>query len=238
MWYTYTSRGSPSLPMPFTQVPAHVRPCILSPSSAGSGSVAATTSRGDTSTPRTSTGVGRHEVELLQRLEHVDELVAEAVLERHPLDVDPARDQDHLFVLDVDALAAAPMPSGNVKISGSLNGARRVPAALTLVDHGRVEALLDRRPDRERRGEVVAVDDEVGAVADADLVDPREQVVGRVAGGDVGEAGLDAHARRAPSGRGSSTPGARANWASPSRRPVFSYGLVGCGSDMCIAMST
>ena len=71
---------------------------------------------------------------------------------------------------------------------------RREPAALALVDHGRVEALLDRRPDRERRREVVAVDDEVGTVADADLVDPREEVVGGIAGGDVGEAGLDAHA--------------------------------------------
>ena len=40
----------------------------------------------------------------MQRLEHVDELVAEAVLERDPPGVDPARDQQHLLVLDVDAL--------------------------------------------------------------------------------------------------------------------------------------
>ena len=36
-------------------MPAQVRPCILSPSVAGSGRVAATTSRGDTSTPFTFT---------------------------------------------------------------------------------------------------------------------------------------------------------------------------------------
>ncbi len=37
-------------------------------------------------------------------LEDVDELVAEAVLEGRPLAVDPARHQEHLLVLDVDAL--------------------------------------------------------------------------------------------------------------------------------------
>ena len=47
--------------------------------------------------------LGRHELELLQRLQHVDVVVPEAVLERHPRDVDPARDQDVLRVLDVDA---------------------------------------------------------------------------------------------------------------------------------------
>ena len=45
--------GLPSLPVPVTQVPAHVRPLIRSPSVAGSGSAAATTSRGETWTPRT-----------------------------------------------------------------------------------------------------------------------------------------------------------------------------------------
>ena len=66
--------------------------------------------------------------------------------------------------------------------------------AVALPDHRRVEALLDRRPDRERGREVVAAHDHVGAVADADLVDPVEQLVGRVAGEDVGQARLDAHA--------------------------------------------
>ena len=85
------------------------------------------------------------------------------------------------------------MPSGKGKTSGSLNGAVVNQPRLALVHDRRVETLLDRRPDRERRGEVVAVDDEVGTVAHADLVDPREEVVAGVAGHDVGESGLDAH---------------------------------------------
>ena len=82
-----------------------------SPRYAGSGRHAATTSRGLTSTARRVTAAGRAapyrdrrgavQAELVQRLEHVDELAAEAVLEGHPLGVDPARHQQHLLVLDV-----------------------------------------------------------------------------------------------------------------------------------------
>ena len=68
----------------------------------------------------------------------------------------------------------------------------REPAAILLPDHGRVQALLDRRPDREGGGEVVPLDDEVRTVADADLVDLREELVGGVAREDVGRPGLDA----------------------------------------------
>src|ERR1700683_1814994 len=57
-WYRYTSRAAPSFPVPVTQVPAQVRPLILSPSVAGSGRQAATTSRGDTLGPPTCTGSG------------------------------------------------------------------------------------------------------------------------------------------------------------------------------------
>ena len=129
----------------------------------------------------------------MQRAQHVDELVAEAVLERHPADVDPARHQHDLLVLDVDAAERADAlgEREHLRLAERLGGE---PAPLPLVDDRRVEALLDRRPDRERRREVVAVDHQVGAVAHADLVDPAEQVVGGVAGGDVGEPGLDAHA--------------------------------------------
>ena len=49
--------------------------------------------------------------------------------------------------------STGPMPSGKSNISGSENGARREPAALALPDQRRVQALLDRRPDRERRRE-------------------------------------------------------------------------------------
>jgi hypothetical protein len=70
------------------------------------------------------------------------------------------------------------MPSGKSNTSGSENGA--------VVNQPR-----DRRPDREGGSEVVTLDDQVRAVADADLVDLREELVGRVAGEDVGRARLD-----------------------------------------------
>ena len=53
--------------------------------------------------------------------------------------------------------STGPMPSGKSKTSGSLNGGvvnhRRRRRPLLLTDHRRVEALLDRGPDRERRRE-------------------------------------------------------------------------------------
>ena len=127
----------------------------------------------------------------MQRLEHADELVAEPVLERDAVAVDHARHEQHLLVLDVHALDRAD-PLGEVEHLGLGERLGREPAAALLPDHGRVEALLDRRPDREGRREVVALDDEVGAVADPDLVDLREQLVGRVAREHVGCARLDA----------------------------------------------
>ena len=84
------------------------------------------------------------------------------------------------------------MPSGKSNTSGSENGSVVYQPRSALPDHRRVQALLDRRPDRERRREVVAVDDEIGAVAHADLVDLGEQLVGGVAGEHVREARLDA----------------------------------------------
>ena len=60
-------------------------------------------------------------------LEHVDELVAEAVLEGHPLRLDPARDEEDLLVLDVDALDR-PDPLREVEDLGLAERRRRVPA--------------------------------------------------------------------------------------------------------------
>ena len=99
------ARGSPSLPVPCTHSPAQVLPVIRSPSVAGSGRQAATTSRGDDlRLDRPSTGSVRSRPSLCSVLQHLDELVAQAVLEGDPLGVDPARHQQHLFVLDVHAL--------------------------------------------------------------------------------------------------------------------------------------
>jgi len=129
----------------------------------------------------------------VQRPQHGDELLAEAVLERHPPAVDTARHEHDLLVLDVDALDDAD-PLGELEQLRLRERLRRVEAAVALPDEGRVEALLDRRPDRERRCEVVAVDDDVRPVADGHLVDRREEVVGGVACEHVGQPRLDAHA--------------------------------------------
>jgi hypothetical protein len=114
-------------------------------------------------------------------------------LERDASAVDPARHQEHLFVLDVDALDRAD-PGGEVERLRLGERRRRVPAAAGFPDHGRVEALLDRGPDRERRCEIESFDHQIRAVADPDLGDVREEVVGRVARRDVGETRLGADA--------------------------------------------
>ena len=102
-------------------------------------------------------------------------------------------------MLDVHALDRADA-LGEDEGLGLGEGRRGEEAALALPDERRVEALLDRRPDGERRREVEALDHEVRAVADADLVDVVEEVVGGVAGEDVAEARLhaDADEREAP----------------------------------------
>ena len=87
--------------------------------------------------------------------------------------------------------STGPIPAGKTKVSGSLNGSVVYHSPAALPHDRRVQALLDRRPDGERRGELVALDHQVRAVADADLVDGREQPVGRVAGEHVRQPGLD-----------------------------------------------
>jgi hypothetical protein len=66
-------------------------------------------------------GLRRVEVEPVQELQDLDEVGAEAVLERDPAAVDPARDEDDLLVLDVTH-SSGPIPSGKSKTSGSENG--------------------------------------------------------------------------------------------------------------------
>ena len=129
----------------------------------------------------------------MQGLEHLDELIAQAILERHALAVDPARHEQDFLVLDVDALDR-PDAVGEFEDLSAREGRGREPAAVLLPDDRWIEALLDGGPDREARREVVAADDQVGTVAHAELVDLREQVVGGIAGEDVRQARLDADA--------------------------------------------
>ena len=65
------------MPVPLTHRPAQVLPLISSPSPAGSGSTAATTSRGETSTSFTRTGVVESRPSLCSVAEDVDGLRAE-----------------------------------------------------------------------------------------------------------------------------------------------------------------
>src|SRR2546423_2472976 len=103
--------------------------------------------------------LGRVEPELVQRLEDADELRAEPVLEGDAAALDLARHEHDFLVLDVDALDHADSLGEleQLRLGERLGG---VEAALLLPDQRRVEALLDRRPDREGRREVVALDDE------------------------------------------------------------------------------
>ena len=159
-WYRYTSRGAPSVPVPVTHVPAHVLPRHpvaerRRVGQAGGDHVA----RRDLDAAHLDR-LGAVQPELVQRLQHVDELVAEPVLERHP----PAsihRGISSTSSCSTFTHSTGPMPSGNVehlRLAERLGGE---PAAVPLPDHRRVQALLDRRPDRERRREVVALDHEV-----------------------------------------------------------------------------
>jgi len=165
---------------------------MRSPSVAGSGSAAATTSRGATSAPRTRTG-------------SVESRPSRCSVLRTPMNSSPRpylnvtrrhstwRGTSTTSSCSTFTHSTVPIPRGTRRpgLGERLGG---VEAALTLPDQRRVQALLDRRPDRERGREPVALHRQVGPVADADLVDLGEQVVGRIAGEDVGEARLDAHA--------------------------------------------
>ncbi|MCW4602732.1 hypothetical protein ON003_14845 [Janibacter hoylei] len=80
------------------------------------------------------------------------------------------------------------------------------------------------------------MDDEVGPVAGAELVDLVEELVGRIAGEDIGEARLDPDAEQREPARGLPLPD-RASCRSPSLTPGSSCGRSGCGVDSDIAMS-
>ncbi len=183
-WWRYTSRGEPSVPVPVTHVPAHVLPVIRSPRLIGSGSAAATTSRGETSTPSTRSGSVRSSPSLWRVFRtsmNSSPIPYLNVTRRQSIHL---RHEEDLLVLDVHALDGTdPLREReDLRLAERLG---REPPAVLLPDDGRVEALLDRGPDREARREVVSLDDQVGAVPDADLVDLAEQLIRGVAGEHV-----------------------------------------------------
>ena len=140
----------------------------------------------------------------MQCLQHRDELVTEPVLEGDALGVQPTRHQQHLLVLDVDALDRAD-PLREVEGFGLRERGGGEPTPLLLPDHRRVQALLDRRPDAEARREDLVShlipNHEIGTVSGAQLVDLAEQLVDGIAREHVTQPRLDAHPHQGESAR-------------------------------------
>ena len=219
-----------------TQVPTIARPPIRSPRVIGSGVMAASTSRGATSTPLTVTW----SVRSMPRAWIVFSLSMKSSPSAY-LNVTFAasgsqRGTSRTSSCSTFTHSIGPMPSGNGERLRAAERLGRVPAAVRVPHDRRVEALLDRRPDAEHRGEGVAGDLEVAAVADVDLVDLVEQVLRGVRGEDVGQAGVHAH------------PQQRELAATPPRlvhgellvaelHARQSEGPIGCGAERLTAMS-
>ena len=132
----------------------------------------------------------------MDRAQLVDEVRAERVLEGDPAGLDPAWDEQDLLVLHVHAFHRT-NPLRKRELLGRRERLGREPLPpFTVPDHRRVEALLDRGPDREDRREGVALDAQVAAVPHVDLVDLVEEVLGRVGGEDIGQSRIHAHAQQ------------------------------------------
>ena len=136
--------------------------------------------------------IGAVHAERVDRLELVDELGTKRVLERDLAGLDPARNEQDLLVLDVDALDGADA-LGERELLRRAERLGRVPVPVLPDDRG-VQAFLDRRPDAEHRREREAGDLEVAAVSNMDLAHLVEIVLRGVGGEDVGQAGIHAHA--------------------------------------------
>src|SRR3984885_7632282 len=120
-WYRYTSRRAPSFPVPVTQVPAQVSPLILSPSVAGSGRQAATTSRGDTLAPPTCTGSVRSRPSLCSVRSTPMNSAPRPYL-KVTRRAGTQRGISSTSSCSTFTHSTGPIPAGKVKVSGSLNG--------------------------------------------------------------------------------------------------------------------
>jgi len=107
--------------VPVTQVPAQVRPVILSPSVAGSGRQAATTSLGDTLTPPALTGSVRSRPSLCRVCSTPMNSAPRPYLKVTRV----ARTQRGISSTSSCSTfthSTGPIPAGNVNVSGSENG--------------------------------------------------------------------------------------------------------------------
>ena len=129
--------------------------------------------------------------EHMQRLEHIDELLAKPVFERHPPGFDPARHKQDLLMLHVDHVQGTD-PLGKFKRLMLRKRFCSEPALVCLPDDRRVQTFLDRGPDGKRRGKVITIDRDVRAIANADFLNLIKQIILGITGKDICHTGLDA----------------------------------------------
>ena len=177
--------------MPVTYVPAQVFPRIRCPSVAGSGSAAATTSRGATSTPRTRNGVVESSPSFCSVFNTSTNSSPSPYLKstrRQSIN----RGISSTSSCSTFTHSTGPIPSGKSKTSGSEKGSVVYqPRSRSQITGGLRHSSIVVQI--EKRGcEVVPLDLEVRAVTDPDRVDLGEELVPRVAGEDVGEARFNA----------------------------------------------
>ena len=127
-------------------------------------------------------GIGPVHAERVDRLELVDEVVAERVLEGRAVRLDPARDEDHLLVLHVDALDGTdPLREREELRSAERLGGCQSPSSQTIGGSASsiVVQMLNTARTRSRGSQVAAV-------AHVDLVDLVKSCLAAWAG-DVGQ---------------------------------------------------
>ena len=133
----------------------------------------------------------------MNRLENVNELLTQAVLEGDLFRINLAGDEEHFLVFHIHALDWA-NALWEIESFGFTEWFRGVPANTILPNNRRIEALFNRRPDAKRRCKFVAFDDNVRAVQNLHFIDTAEQLVAGVFGEDVREPRFNAHANDGP----------------------------------------
>src|SRR4029079_9956697 len=237
-WERDVERGSPSLPLPVTQRPAQVLPFIRGPTVAGSGSTAATTSRGLTSTPLTRTFSVRSRPRVLSTLRMLMNSSPRPYLNVARLQ-STQRGMRSTSSCSTLTHSTGPMPLGKSKTSGSEKGA--------VVNHSPSCQITGGF----RHSSIVVHIENDGAKISL----PSSSVTTRLAPSRVPSSSISlnrwsaAYLANTSESPGStpiptsasrpedSHPDATANCSSPSLTPVFSYGAVGCGFDSDIGMA-
>src|SRR4051794_38332258 len=237
-WYRYVDRGAPSLPVPVTQRPAQVLPFIRGPTVAGSGSTAATTSRGETSTPFTRTFSVRSRPSVLRTLRMLMNSSPRPYLKVARLQ-STQRGISSTSSCSTFTHSTGPIPSGKSNTSGSLNGAVVCQAPSCHTTGGLRHSSI-----------VVHIENDGAKISLPSSSVTTRLAPSRVPSSSISEKSWSAAYRAKTSDRPGSTPmptkarrpadsqrSATANCSSPSFTPVFSYGDSGCGFDSDIAMS-